>query len=421
MQIAELRIENTLVISGGVCTSDVMNSRALLHGETIVCFASGDWWIMTPGSCRKIMERFAHANKVVFVNTVSPSLPKIGSRGFIHRVFRKLPSLIRVLRRPLRNLFVFTPLVLPTKGRPSVRKVNSILLAFQLKLLLFLLGAKTPILWIENLAAVDLLDKFKTACIIYYCSDKFDATRHLTSRHALRMQDLMLTQRSDAVICVSRMLYRFKKGLARHVFYLPHAVDYDHFASAIQQNQPLPEDMKGIKHPIIGYFGSLSDSNDLEILEFCARKRRDWSFVLIGRAMGSDFKNIRQLPNVYLLGYKDYDDIPRYGRHFDLCLLFWKLTDWIKFCNPVKTKEYLAMGKPIVSVPIPEIEEEFSQIVAVAATKEEFLEAISHELMTDTPEKHRQRMARVCEDTWDHYLHDASTVITAVLEEKNAR
>lgn len=398
-----------------------MNSDGSLAGECIVCFASGDWWVMTPGSCRKIMERFSQTNKVIFVNTISPTLPKVASEGFAYRLLRKIPSLVLFLRKPLPNIYVFTPIVLPTKGHTIVRKANFVLLLLQLKCLLLILNVRKPIFWIENLAAADLLSEFETACTIYYCSDKFDASRHLVSKDTLKTQDFVLTHRSDAIICVSKMLYRAKKNLRRHVFYLPHAVDYDHFSSVSSDDHSVPDDIKGVKHPIIGYFGSLSDSNDLDILEFCATKRPDWSFTLIGRTMGSDFEKLRQLPNVHFLGFKDYQNIPQYAGHFDVCLLFWKITEWIKFCNPVKTKEYLAMGKPIVSVPIPEIEEAFSDIVAVAATKEEFLEAINHELLTDSPEKQRERMSRVSGDTWEHYVERVSGIIIATLEEKNAK
>ena len=85
------------------------------------------------------------------------------------------------------------------------------LLVLQLKVLFTILGIKKPILWIENLAAAEIPAKLKPVCVLYYCSDKFDASRHLKARDALRMQDAMLTEQSDGIICVSRMLFRSKK------------------------------------------------------------------------------------------------------------------------------------------------------------------------------------------------------------------
>ncbi len=54
--------------------------------------------------------------------------------------------------------------------------------------------------------------------------------------------------------------------------------------------------------------------------------------------------------NVFFLGKRDYSDIPAFGNYFDVCLNFWVMKDWIKNSSPLKIKEYLALGKPVVSI-----------------------------------------------------------------------
>jgi glycosyltransferase involved in cell wall biosynthesis len=94
----------------------------------------------------------------------------------------------------------------------------------------------------------------------------------------------------------------------------------------------------------------------------------------------------------------------------------WKLNEWIHYCNPVKTKEYLAMGKPVVSVPIPEIVETLGDVISIAATPKEFVEKIGYELRHDNQDKRRQRIEKVRNETWKSKAEEMSDVILSILK-----
>ena len=280
-----------------------------------------------------------------------------------------------------------------------------------------MLGFKAPIFWVANLAAMEIIEHLKYRLLVYACFDKLDASRHIKAKHVLRCLDEQLVKRADVILCVSRALYRhYKQRAGDRVYYMPHAVDYLRFSKDRLLDCELPPDIKNIQRPIIGYFGSLTGSNDLDLLSYCAKKKPDWSFVLIGRITGGDFRPLEQLSNVSMLGFKKYEELPLYAMCFDVCLLFWKITEWIKYCSPLKTKEYLAMGKPVVSVPIPEIEEEFSDLISTAHTKEEFLNAIEHELKTDNREKQEFRISKVRGDSWSCYIDKVSSILALKME-----
>jgi len=383
----------------------------------IVCFTNTDWWAHNPQPVSRIMEAFSKHTKVLFVNTISPRIPPIFSSSFLRRLKRKLPSLIRVFGKPMPNFYVFNPLVLPLTGNTLIPKLNHCLLLIQIRVLLFLLGFKRPIFWVENLTAIKLIDRLTYKLLIYVCNDKWDKTRYIKEKETLQLFDEQMVKRAHVILCVSRAIHRYYKEKAENrVYYMPHAVNYVHFSKDRLLDRELPSDIKNIPHPIIGYYGSLTDSNDLDLLFYCAKKRPDWSFVLIGRITDGDFRPLEQLSNVYMLGFKKYEELPLYTMCFDVCLLFWKITEWIKYCSPLKTKEYLAMEKPIVSVPIPEIEEEFSDLISIAHTKENFLNAIEHELKTDNSEKKEKRISRVRGDTWERYVEKVSSILELKLE-----
>jgi len=398
-----------------------MSNQSVLEKYSIVYFSPSDWWFGKTDWAHLTRE-FSKRTRVLFVNTISPSIPSIKSANFLRRLKRKLPSVIRIFRKPLPNIYVFTPFVLPFSKYQLLQQINALFLPLQLRVLMFLLGFNKSIFWVSNLAVAPLLKRLKYELLVYSCTDKFDATRYIKAKEKMSLFDEMLVKQADIILCVSKALYRYYKQRAGNkVHYLPHAVDFTHFNNVYMVKSPPPAEIENIPRPVIGYYGSLTDSNDLETLSFCIRNRPEWSFVLIGKITGGDFREIQELPNVYMPGYKRYEELPLYGIFFDVCLLFWKITEWIKFCSPYKTKEYLAMGKPVVSVPIPEIEEEFSDVISVAKTKEEFLNAIEDALNKDTQEKQQARISKVREFTWENYVTTFSSVLEFTLEKRNEK
>ena len=94
----------------------------------------------------------------------------------------------------------------------------------------------------------------------------------------------------------------------------------------------------------------------------------------------------------------------------------WKMNEWMHYCSPVKTKEYLAMGKPVVSIPIPEVVDTFSDLISIAATPAEFLQKIEWELKNDSEIRRNRRIAKVWNDTWDQKVREISDIIKALIQ-----
>jgi glycosyltransferase involved in cell wall biosynthesis len=56
-----------------------------------------------------------------------------------------------------------------------------------------------------------------------------------------------------------------------------------------------------------------------------------------------------------LLGRRDYRDLPAYCARFDAALLPFRINPMTRSINPIKLREYLAAGLPVVSTPLPEV------------------------------------------------------------------
>ena len=101
-----------------------------------------------------------------------------------------------------------------------------------------------------------------------------------------------------------------------------------------------------------------------------------------------------------MLGHKPYEEIPLYGKYFDVAIMPWRQTEWIKACNPVKLKEYLALGKPIVSTPFDELQK-YSDLVYIAKNSEEFSELIRKALNDNNSERINARRNKIKNYTWE--------------------
>jgi glycosyltransferase involved in cell wall biosynthesis len=88
------------------------------------------------------------------------------------------------------------------------------------------------------------------------------------------------------------------------------------------------------------------------------------------------------------------------------------------YCNPVKAREYLAMGKPVVSVPIPEVVETMGDVVAIATSPSEFLEKVEWELVNDCPERREARIQKVSSETWESRMEEISRLVEFFLKGK---
>jgi len=389
----------------------------MIEGFNIVCFGPSDWWGMNPSCTTHIMRRLAKRNKVLYINPFSSDLLAVTtSNGLMRRIVRKLKSISKFIRQPEEGLYVFSPVFLPIQGKQFIDATNDFLLKLQIKIVCTFLRMSKSILWVENLRAADTLGWFDAIITIYHVSDLFEECPYTGRKEILHRREQTLRDKSDVLVCVSKKLYELNMVRGCNVLYLPHGVDFELFQQAAS-NGRWPEELADIKRPIVGYYGTLTHHNDLESLLWCAEKLPDVSFVFAGETTDGDFSELMRQPNVYFLGKLPYERIPHLCACFDVCMLHWKMTEWIKYCNPLKMFEYMASGKPIVSVPIEEVMQ-YSDIISIASTKEQFPNAIQWELQNDTPERASKRIDIARQHSWDSHIERLSNIISEALKTK---
>ncbi|HOF40677.1 MAG TPA: exosortase, partial [Candidatus Hydrogenedentes bacterium] len=201
---------------------------------------------------------------------------------------------------------------------------------------------------------------------------------------------------ADLTLFCSRSVFEEESAECRMAAFVDHGVDFEQFRSAGNGPVSEPGDVRAIPHPRVGFVGGIdAHTFDPELFLQTAAALPECAFVMVGAcSLPEGWCN---LPNVHFLGRKAYDEVAAYMAACDVLIMPWNRSPWIKACNPVKLKEYLAVGRPVVSTPFDELEH-YQGLVCVADDAQKFAEGIRTALKAQ-PDADAMRQ-RVEQETW---------------------
>ena len=381
----------------------------------IVCISSVDW---EPLWTRKqqIMYRIPSPHRILYVE---PPISFLSPYKDPQVSFKK--DLSRVGIRPLNErIWLWSPpVVLPFGSRfPGFNAVNQKMMAREIKKVLQELGFKDVVLWTYLHTSCDLVNQLDEVMVVYDCVDEHSAYDNFSPELVQAMERRLLAQ-CDLVFTTARGLYESKKEFSREIYLSPNAADIRHFIKADRDETPVAADIRHLPHPILGFIGAIKEWIDLDLIAGVAERMPGASFVMIG-PVGANVDRGRagELPNVHFLGHRDRQVLPQYLKGFDLCLNPFKENELTATVSPLKFYEYLASGRPIVSVPMPEIMD-FAGMVEFGRGVEGFTAAIGRGLQ-DTPEKKAARCRRARDNSWENRARFMLDIIEPRYEEKMA-
>jgi glycosyltransferase involved in cell wall biosynthesis len=393
----------------------VVNGQPLLEDLSIVCFAND--WGADPTSKTHIMRILARKNRVLWVNSLGMRRPT-ASRRDLRRIAAKFRQGLTGCREVEPNLFVANPLVLPLPGVGLVDELNAQVLAAWLRRLCRRHGFERPLLWCFPPHVGRFVGRLNERMVIYHCVDEYSAFSGVP-RDALMRMERELIRRADIVLASSEQLSVERRPLNPDTYFVPHGVDVAHFSRAVDPATPIPDDLRGLPRPVVGFFGQIADWVDLPLVRALARARPEWSFALVGGTT-TDLEPLRGLPNVHLLGPKPYAALPGYCRGFDVGIIPFRTNELTLRANPLKLREYLAAGLPVVSTPLPEVAR-YDGLVYLADGRDAYLARIEAALRESSEGAARRRVDAMRAEGWDARVTQMSAIVGEHLARRTSR
>lgn len=207
-----------------------------------------------------------------------------------------------------------------------------------------------------------------------------------------------LVKRCDIFFATSTKLYDRLKKTGKPATLLTHGVDIEHFSNLPKLEHPL---LDNIPKPRVGYFGLFDERSDQDLLAEVATRMPEVSFVITGNVV-TDISYLKTVPNIYFTGSVPYMDIPAVVTGWHACLLPYQVNTLTESINPLKLKEYLASGKPVITSELPETTL-FSRFLHVARSAEEWVAHLTSAVLSGErpiPTSNREQVEYLMGETW---------------------
>lgn len=337
------------------------------QGRPFVVF--GPDWGRHPSTSQHLFNELLHSHPVVWVETVGLRLPRLNLRD-LRRSWQKLADYVTGRRRRVGSvqpgLSVVCPMTLPFTQLEWVRRFNLWQTRRAVLGTCSKLGLSRHVLVVTAPSHCDVVGHLGECLSVYYCPDNYALWPGMNARQIQQME-LDLTQRVDAIVAVSDYLGERLQVCGKPLMVLTQGVNAAHFARSLP-----PQNTSRFE---IVYFGMIDERLDLDLIIDLAQRLPQALIRMIGPVV-INASRLREQPNVSLEPPLPFSELPAALTTASLFILPFKLNELSKSCSPLKIKEYLACGRPVIATAVPEAQR-LAQHVHVAADSAAFGDAVA--------------------------------------------
>ena len=389
------------------------------EGLTSFVVFSDDWGEHMSSS-QHLFRHIAAQHRVLWVNTVGMRRPTL-TLADLRKACRKL-SRMMPLRRPNKSegnsaspITVCQPFMLPFGRYETVRAFNTLSVTRTVRATVERAQLRCPIVVCTVPNAGDYRDLLRDWTVVYYCVDDFALWPRLDA-DLVREMESRLIARADVLVAASGKLCDRLAASGKPTHLLTHGVDVELFAAQAPAEHIC---LRDIPRPRAGFFGLIDDRTDQDLMISVARLVPYFSLVFAG-PIESAVAPLAACPNVHFTGPVRYRELPSLIRGFDVLFIPYRTGELAESLSPLKLKEYLVTGKPIVSTPIAEARERKAH-VSVAATAEEWATALSAALTTDGGARKHTILPAMEAESWAFKAQSLLKICTDAALERSAR
>lgn len=258
--------------------------------------------------------------------------------------------------------------------------------------------------WLCTPAALPLLHSQTPQAIVYDCTTEVQIA--LQGKPALQQTESDLLSVADVVLVNSPYLARQLEVRHPQVHCLIDAIDQQHFSD--HQSAPEAERQAVLPRPRLGFFGTIDERLDVDLLDQLARAHPDWQLILVGPVIHLEEEvRLPQRPNIHYFGWERYEHLPHFLVGWDLCILPLRQEACSCFTNPSRLLEHVATGYPVVSTKVADFQDYFELSARFTDSGASFIRACE-EALAESEASHQQRRAGIEalleRVSWDHNL-----------------
>lgn len=396
--------------------------------KDIIIVGQQAWDTDIGSNCKNIAIEMSRSNRVLYVNSPLDRItllrnkvdPRVIKR--INVIRKKEEGLIQIKE----NLWNYYPDCLVESINwidnqfifKEFNKRNNIKLAQSIQKAITVLDFQNYILFNDNeIFKGFYLNKYLRPKVSVYYSRDYMIGVDYWKKHGEKLEPILISN-NDLCVANSTFLTDYCKQFNPNSYYVGQGCEVDKFTNGAYSRKP--DDLSGIKRPIIGYVGSLNSNRlDISIIENVAINFPDYSIVLIGPE-DEVFKScsLHQLKNVHFGGPKKAEELPAYINAFDVCINP-QLINEITIGNyPRKIDEYLALGKPVVATKTKTMES-FSEHVYLVEPDCNYIDSIHKAIFENNEFISSERKKFAASHTWENSVSEIFRLIGKTIDSVN--
>lgn len=342
------------------------------------------------------------------------SVLSFGSDGVIDT---ELPNLKIVIVPPLLSINFLSEGIIYRR----LLRINEFIIANRVKQVIRKFSLKEYIFINSfNFHYPNVVKHLNASLYVYHCVDPLIVSHDV--KHG-RISEAMIVQSCDLIICTSKQLFKEKKAVNPHTYFVPNAADVHHSRKANNMNLPIHESLLKIARPIVGYFGNIERRIDFKLLNAVVKSLPEVNFVFAGPVdkywIPEEFQH---LPNVYFIGHVPYAEMPAVLKGFNVAIIPFKKDEVSQTIFPLKLFEYLGTGKPVIATDFNLDLREFTfDSIPYCSDPSHFTYEIKKALISDTNASKANRIAIAEENSWEKRLAEISNLLAEYLSRVTAK
>jgi glycosyltransferase involved in cell wall biosynthesis len=368
-----------------------------------------DDWGRHPSSSQHLIRELLPTREVLWVNTIGTRPARFDLRT-LQRVVEKLKHWSGAASQPqvctdkpshpTLSPRILSPRMWPSFASSPARKLNEAMLTRALLPAIESM-AQAPVAITTLPIVSDLVGRLPVERWIYYCVDDFSVWPGYDGKTMGAMERELVPKMHDTV-AASEALAQGLRRLGANPTLITHGVDLSYWSRRPAQSNTESPEFAGLEGPYIVFWGVIDRRMDVDwvagLSEALRAQNRRGTIVLFGPHEDPD-PVLCELPRVSLRGAVSFERLAHIAAQSSVLIMPYQDMPATRAMQPLKLKEYLASGLPVVVRDLPATHP-WSDACDVCDAREAFIRSVLMRLDSGASKEQKHARQRLTTESW---------------------